>query len=89
MTQGEYELLTKMEQGTSVFRPEELGPGVEGPFSRILELLMSLRSQGWIRLPDGRIMRDHTGRILLAGPCDLTEAGRKALEQDRRLGPRS
>ncbi|MGH7515607.1 MAG: hypothetical protein ACREOQ_22110 [Gemmatimonadales bacterium] len=88
MTQDEYDLLTKIEQGTTVFRPEEPGPGVEGRFSRILELLMSLRSQGWIRLPDGRITRDRGGRVLLAGPCDLTEAGRRALEQDRSLGPR-
>ena len=50
---------------------------------------MSLLSQGWIRLPDGRITRDRGGKVLLVGPCDLTEAGRQALEQDRSLGPRS
>jgi len=88
MTQDEYDLLTKIEQGTSVFRPDELGPGIGGPFTRLLEQLMSLRSQGWIRLPDGRITRDRGGRVLLIGPCDLTEAGRRALEQDRSLGPR-
>jgi hypothetical protein len=88
MTQDEYELLTKIEQGTSVFRPDELGSGIEGPFTRMLERLMALRSQGWIRLPEGRITRDRAGRVLLVGPCDLTEAGRRALEQDRSLGPR-
>jgi hypothetical protein len=88
MTQDEYELLTKIEQGTSVFRPDELGPGIEGPFTRMLERLRALRNQGWIRLPEGRITRDRAGRVLLVGPCDLTEAGRRALEQDRSLGPR-
>ena len=81
-------MLTKIEQGTSVFRPDELGPGVEGPFTRMLERLIELRTQGWIRLPEGRITRDRAGRVLLVGPCDLTEAGRRALEQDRSLGPR-
>ena len=88
MTQDEYELLTKIEHGTSVFRPDELGPGVGGQFSRIFDRLLALRDQGWIRLPDGRITRDRAGRVLLVGPCELTEAGRRALEDDRRLGPR-
>ena len=88
MTQEEYDLLTKIEQGIAVFR-QEAGPGVDPAFSKIFDGLMALRSQGLIRLPDGRIMRDRAGRVMMAGPCDLTEAGRTALEQDRRLGPRS
>ena len=87
MTQEEYELLTKIEQGTSVFR-QDAGPGLDATFSKIFDALMILRSQGLIRLPEGRIMRDRAGRVMMAGPCDLTEAGRRALEQDRRLGPR-
>jgi hypothetical protein len=87
VTQDEYELLTKIEQGTAVFR-QEVGVGIDPAFSKIFDGLMALRSQGLIRLPDGRIMRDRAGRVMMAGPCDLTEAGRRALEQDRRLGPR-
>jgi hypothetical protein len=87
MTQAQYELLTKIEQGTNVFRPDP-GPGVDHAFTTLLERLIELRVQGWIRLPEGRIMRDRGGRVLLVGPLDLTEAGRRVLEQDRRLGPR-
>jgi hypothetical protein len=88
MTQAEYELLTQIEQGTTTFRPGELGPGIDRTFTRTFELLLALRQHGWIRLPDGRITRDVAGRVMLAGPCDLTEAGRLALERDRSLAPR-
>jgi hypothetical protein len=54
----------------------------------LIDRLRSLRDRGLIRLPDSRIMRGQDGRILGAGPCDLTAAGREALERDRRLGPR-
>ena len=87
MTQEEYDLLTKIEQGTAVFR-QDVGPGLDAAFGRIFDVLMVLRSQGLIRLPDGRVMRDRAGRVMMAGPCDLTEAGRRALEDDRRWGPR-
>ena len=88
MTQAEYELLTRIEQGTSTFRPAEPGLGVDGAFTRTFELLLALRQHGWIRLPDGRITRDVGGRVMLSGPRDLTDPGREALERDRRLGPR-
>jgi hypothetical protein len=58
-------------------------------FQPTVDLLLQLRSQGWIRVPDGRISRDGAGQVMLVGPCDLTEAGRRALEQDRHLGPRA
>lgn len=58
-----------------------------------IELLMgrliTLRDRGLIALADSRIQRSQDGRILGAGPCNLTPAGRQALEQDRRLRPRS
>jgi hypothetical protein len=88
MRQAECELLTRIEQGTTTFRPAEPGPGIDGAFTRTFEVLLALRQHGWIRLPDGRITRDRTGRVMLAGPCDLTEAGQQALERDRSLGPR-
>jgi hypothetical protein len=88
VTDAEYQLLTRIEQGGGTFRPTE--PGAEGraAFAEIVTQLIALRGQGWIRLPDTRIMRDGQGRPMMAGPCDLTEAGRRALEQDRSLGPR-
>jgi hypothetical protein len=85
MTQAEYELLTRIEQGQSVFRPSE--PDAHA-FDALVALLLKLRGHGWIRLPEGRIARDGGGRPLMVGPCDLTEAGRWALAQDRSLGPR-
>jgi hypothetical protein len=39
------------------------------------------------RLEVGRIMKRQLGRVLMACPCDLTQAGRAALAGDRRLGP--
>jgi hypothetical protein len=88
VTQAEYDVLAAIEEGTSVFRPQDVGPGIEAAFERTFEVLLALRSQGWIRLPDGRIARDRAGRVMLAGPCDLTDAGRRALAQERQLGPR-
>jgi hypothetical protein len=79
VTSGEYDLLSKIEQGTSTFRPADPGPGLDPGFTRTLDVLLELRRQGWIRLPDTRIARDRGGRVLLAGPCDLTPAGREAL----------
>ena len=57
-------------------------------FEGLVQQLRSLRDRGMIRLAEGRIMQSEKGRYLGAGPCDLTAAGRKALEEDRRLGPR-
>jgi hypothetical protein len=57
-------------------------------FQLIVDRLRRLRELGLIRLEEGRVMKSQTGQRLMAGPCDLTEAGRRALEEDRRLGPR-
>jgi hypothetical protein len=89
MTQPEYELLVRLESGEAVFRPSESGALGRDAFQSTVELLLQLRSQGWVRVPDGRIARDGAGQLMLVGPCDLTEAGRRALELDRQLGPRA
>jgi hypothetical protein len=62
-------------------------PGAD--FAITVNHLLRLRDLGLIRLDDGRIMQSQSGRYLLAGPCDVTDAGRRALEQDRGLGPRA
>lgn len=60
-----------------------------GDFDALVEQLRGLRDRGLLRLDDGRLMKSQRGGYLMAGPCDLTDAGRQALEQDRRLGPRA
>ena len=87
MTQAEYDLLLRLETGPAVLRPTEWAAGRDA-FQGTILLILELRAKGWIRLPDGRITRDGEGKAMLAGPCDLTEAGRGALKDDRRLGPR-
>jgi two-component system, chemotaxis family, chemotaxis protein CheY len=59
-----------------------------GDFGALVEHLRRLRDRGLLRLDEGRIMRSQRGGYLMAGPCDLTEEGRRVLERDRRLGPR-
>lgn len=58
-------------------------------FEAMVGLLRRLRDRGLLRLEEGRIMRSQRGGYLMAGPCDLTEEGRRVLERDRSLGPRS
>jgi hypothetical protein len=89
MTQAEYDLLLRLETGPTVFHPTEPGPEGREPFQWTVVRLLELRARGWIRLLDGRIPRDEDGRAILAGPCDLTAAGRRALEDDRQPGPRT
>lgn len=88
MTQAEYDLLLHLATGPAVFHPTEPGPEGREAFQWTVVRLLELRARGWIRLPDGRIARDVDGKAMLVGPCDLTEAGRRALEDDRRIGPR-
>ncbi len=89
MTQSEYELLVRIEGGDSVLRPDDPGPGGRDAFQPTIELLLKLRARGWVRVPDSAIPRDPADKAMQAGPCDLTAAGRRALEDDRRMGPRS
>jgi hypothetical protein len=87
--QIEFDLLSRLESGESVFRPAAQSENARALFADTVELLLKLRGRGWVRFPDGRIARNEQGACLIVGPCDLTEAGRRALADDRRLGPRS
>jgi hypothetical protein len=78
-------LLTLAEHGYT-FRPKDASAG---DFDALVGHLVQLRERGLLRLEDGRLMKSQRGGYLMAGPCDLTEAGRAALEHDRRLGPRA
>jgi hypothetical protein len=80
---AEFRLLARAEPG-HLFR----APDAEGEvFGDLVERHLKLRERGLPRLEDGRIMKRRPGRVLMAGPYDLTQAGRAALEGDRRLGP--
>jgi hypothetical protein len=89
MDQIDFDLLSRLETGESVFRPTGKTDNAPEHFARTAERLLELRARGWVRFPDGRITRSEQGVYLMVGPCDLTEAGHRALADDRRLGPRS
>jgi hypothetical protein len=88
MDQLDCDLLSRLEVGESVFRPVGRTDEAREAFAHTVGRLVELRDCGLIRLPDGRIARNELGAYLMVGPCDLTEAGRRALKADRRLGPR-
>ena len=77
--------LLKLAEPGYTYRPSD---AAEGVFDLLIANLRQLRDRGLLRLDEGRIMKSQRGGYLMAGPCDLTEAGRGALDQDRRLGPR-
>ena len=87
LSDADVHLLTRIEGGEGVFRsssPMQTGDSLE----QLVGRLIALRDRGLVALPDSRIMRNQEGRVLGAGPCNLTPAGQEALEWDRRLGPR-
>ncbi len=84
LSDADVRLLVLAEHGYT-YRPADAADGL---FDVLVDNLRSLRDRGLLRLDEGRIMRTQLGAYLMAGPCDLTEAGHGALEHDRRLGPR-
>ena len=85
LSEDDVRLLTLAEAGYT-YRPLD---ALDGDFEALVGHLIELRERGVLRLEERRILRSRDGRHLLAGPCDVTEAGRRALAHDRRLGPRS
>ncbi|MBA3497327.1 MAG: hypothetical protein H0T86_09490 [Gemmatimonadales bacterium] len=85
LSDADIRLLTRCAQGHT-FRPAD---AEEDGFERLVDRLRGLRDRGLLRLDEGRFMKAKDGRHLMAGPCDLTDAGRHALDRDRRLGPRA
>ena len=85
LSDADVRLLTLAEQGHT-FRPAD---AAEGVFDVLVDHLRQLRERGLLRLDEGRVMKSQRGTYLMAGPCDLTAAGRDALARDRRLGPRA
>ena len=85
LSDADVRLLVLAEHGYT-YKPTD---AAEGVFDLLIDNLRSLRDRGLLGIDEGRIMRSQLGGYLMAGPCDLTEAGRGALDQDRRLGPRT
>jgi hypothetical protein len=85
----EYEVLSYLEVGRSMFRPRDLSCEAQQSFAEVLGLLLRLRREGHVEFADSRISRTHQGTYLALGPIDLTDAGRAALAQDRRRELRS
>lgn len=88
MDQADFHLLGRLDAGQSVFRPFDNTDEAREAFQVTVQRLLLLRDRGLVRLPEGRVGRNRDGRIIVAGPCDLTPAGQEALERDRRLWPR-
>lgn len=84
----EYEVLSSLEAGRSMFRPRNLSHEAQQAFVELMGLLLRLRREGHVEFPDGWISRTGAGTYLAVGPVSLTETGRSALSQDRRLGQR-
>ena len=74
----EYELLSRLAAGGAVFRPG--GPGLPGRagFHYTVGRLLQLRARGLIRFAD-----EWADDYNAVGPCLLTTAGRRALQQHR------
>jgi hypothetical protein len=84
----EYEVLSYLEAGCSVFRPRELSHDAQQSFVEVLGLLLRLRREGHVEFADSRISKTGRGTYLALGPVHLTDAGRAALAQDRRRAQR-
>jgi hypothetical protein len=84
----EYDALSYLEAGHSVFRPVDASTEAVRAFAETVGLLLRLRRQGYVGFPDSRISKTDQGTYLAVGPVDLTPAGLVALLRDRRLGER-
>jgi hypothetical protein len=85
----EYEVLSYLDAGRSMFRPRVLSRQAQQAFVEVLGLLLRLRRAGQVDFADNRISRTQQGTYLAVGPVDLTAAGQAALAQDRRRAQRS
>jgi hypothetical protein len=78
----EYELLSRLADGGAVFRPGDPRLPGGGGFHYTVGRLLQLRARGLIRFADE--WADDYNAI---GPCLLTTAGRRALQQYRGTSP--
>jgi hypothetical protein len=88
MDELEYEVLSGIARGQSVFRPKDRSPAAQQAFGETVGLLLRLRRGGLIDFTDSRISKTEQGSYLAVGPVTLTPQGLAALTKDRRLGLR-
>ena len=95
MDQGEAEILKRIDAGERVFRPGTEGERARQTFEALVVQLQGLRGRGLIDMPERSVAYaadGEAGAYLMAGPCYVTEKGREALYEfrrvDRRLGER-
>jgi hypothetical protein len=84
----EYDALSFLETGRSVFQPRDASREAQQAFAETIGLLLRLRRAGYVEFSDSRISKTRGGAYLAVGPVNLTAAGRAALIRDRRLGVR-
>ena len=84
----EYEVLSYLEAGRSMFRPRDLSGEAQHAFLELIGLLLRLRRQGHVVFPDARIFKTGQGTYLALGPVELTATGQVALMDDRTAGGR-
>jgi hypothetical protein len=84
----EYEMLSWLAAGISVFRPREATREAEEAFREAVQLLGALRDRGLVDYRNEHVTTTESGIFLGVGPVQLTPAGKEALERDHRLGPR-
>ena len=85
----EYEVLSYLEAGRSIFRPRDLSSEAQQSFVEALGLLLRLRREGHVEFADEQIFKTQRGTYLALGPVELTDSGRATLAQDRRRRQRS
>ena len=84
----EYDVLSWLAAGNSVFRAREATRDAEETFREVVALLSVLRSRGLVDYRDEHVTKTGSGIYLVVGPVQLTPAGKDVLERDLRLGPR-
>jgi hypothetical protein len=84
----DYEMLSWLAAGNSVFRPREATHEAEEAFREVVVRLVRLRDREQVSYLDGHVTTTKAGIYLMVGPVQLTPAGKAMLEHDQRLGPR-
>jgi hypothetical protein len=64
----EYEVLSYLEAGRSIFRPRDLSRGAQQALVELMELLIRLRREGHVQFPNGRVSKTSAGTYLAVGP---------------------
>ena len=86
MDQGDAEILERVGAGERIFRPGLSGEEAPQIFEALVKQLRALRDRGLLDIPERGVafaVSAEANTDLVAGPCDVTEAGRAALRAFR------